>query len=271
MILIWSRASDTPSARLYAALCGRGVPVVFVDQSVVDTPPCRLEIVTAAFIRPYQCDGSSRDRELWTWADETDRPVVNRPRAMGLCSSKPHQLPRLEAAGFYVPETLVTTDPDAAADFWNRHAEVVYKSISSTRSVVSLLSERDRSRIDDVRCCPVQFQQYVDGTDYRVHVVGDAVVAARIETTAVDYRYASREGARVEIVPAPVPAECASRCVALARAFGLVVAGIDLRVTTDDKWFCFEVNPSPAFTYYDDDGRVTDLIANLLVRLAQTA
>jgi glutathione synthase/RimK-type ligase-like ATP-grasp enzyme len=30
----------------------------------------------------------------------------------------------------------------------------------------------------------------------------------------------------------------------------LVLAGIDLRLTPDGRWFCFEVNPSPAFNYY---------------------
>jgi D-alanine-D-alanine ligase-like ATP-grasp enzyme len=31
----------------------------------------------------------------------------------------------------------------------------------------------------------------------------------------------------------------------------LHVAGIDLRRTPDGEWYCFEVNPSPAFLYYE--------------------
>jgi len=31
----------------------------------------------------------------------------------------------------------------------------------------------------------------------------------------------------------------------------LAVAGIDLRRTPDGQWFCFEVNPSPGFIYYE--------------------
>jgi glutathione synthase/RimK-type ligase-like ATP-grasp enzyme len=31
----------------------------------------------------------------------------------------------------------------------------------------------------------------------------------------------------------------------------LPVAGIDLRRTPEGEWYCFEVNPSPAFTYYE--------------------
>jgi len=37
----------------------------------------------------------------------------------------------------------------------------------------------------------------------------------------------------------------------LAASLDLVVAGIDLRRTPDGEWYCFEVNPSPAFSYYE--------------------
>ncbi len=33
---------------------------------------------------------------------------------------------------------------------------------------------------------------------------------------------------------------------------GLLVSGIDLRhAKRDNRWYCFEVNPSPAFSYYE--------------------
>ena len=48
-----------------------------------------------------------------------------------------------------------------------------------------------------------------------------------------------------------LPIDVAERCFALARALGLHLAGLDLRRTPDGEWFCFEVNPSPCFTYYE--------------------
>jgi hypothetical protein len=33
---------------------------------------------------------------------------------------------------------------------------------------------------------------------------------------------------------------------------GLALAGVDLRLRPDGRWFCFEVNPSPAFSYYEN-------------------
>lgn len=43
----------------------------------------------------------------------------------------------------------------------------------------------------------------------------------------------------------------AERCLRLAHALGLAVAGIDLKLTPDQQVYCFEVNPSPAFSYYE--------------------
>ena len=52
--------------------------------------------------------------------------------------------------------------------------------------------------------------------------------------------------------PSAVPPDLAARCVRLTVALGLPVAGIDLRRTPDDEWICFEVNPSPGFTAYEE-------------------
>ena len=50
----------------------------------------------------------------------------------------------------------------------------------------------------------------------------------------------------------------------------LHVAGIDLRRTPDGEWFCFEVNPSPAFLYYETATGlpIAAAIAQLLVNSA---
>ena len=55
----------------------------------------------------------------------------------------------------------------------------------------------------------------------------------------------------VEVRPASVPPDLARRCRRLAHSLGLPLAGIDLRCTPDGRWYCFEVNPSPGFAYYE--------------------
>jgi glutathione synthase/RimK-type ligase-like ATP-grasp enzyme len=84
----------------------------------------------------------------------------------------------------------------------------------------------------------------------RVHVVGDDVFPARIESGADDYRYATRQGASVEMTACTLPADILARCIEVSTRLRLPLAGIDLRVTPDGEWYCLEVNPSPAFTFY---------------------
>lgn len=124
----------------------------------------------------------------------------------------------------------------------------------------------DDERLADVAWCPTQLQQHVPGDDHRVHVVGDEVFCSRIRSGADDYRYAARDGHAVAMDPVRAPDELAGRCRALADHLGLRLAGIDLRVTPEGEWFCFEVNSSPAFTFYDRHGQGIDrAVARLLM------
>ena len=110
--------------------------------------------------------------------------------------------------------------------------------------------------LEDVRSCPTQFQGRVPGVDVRVHVVGAEIFATRIDGDADDYRYASRQGLpRPRLSATDLPDDVAKRCRLLAARLDLPVAGVDLRVTPEEEWFCFEVNPSPAFLYYETGHR----------------
>ena len=189
---------------------------------------------------------------LSQWIEIAPARVVNRARPQGSNVSKPYQAQLIQRQGFAIPETLVTNEPDLVRDFLSRHGRVVYKSISGTRSIVQLLAPADLARLDQIRWCPVQFQAYVPGTDVRVHVIGDDVFATAIHSDATDYRYAFRQeldAVRLEAIE--LPDELAERCVTLARVLQLPFAGIDLRLGPDGKATCFEVNPSPAFTFYE--------------------
>jgi len=243
-----------------------------------------LRNVTAAYLRPYDPrdlpavrragSGSEKYQNallledlLESWAELTEALVVNRLSAMATNSSKPFQVAQLGRLGFGVPDTLITTDPAAVAEFRERHEQVIYKSISGVRSIVSELTDEHMSRLAEVCWCPTQFQELIRGIDYRVHVVGDEVFAAEIRSAAVDYRYAGRQGREVTIRAASIADEVAQRCIAASREMGLAVAGVDLRLTDDGQWYCFEVNPSPAFNFYQSatGQRIDEAIARLLI------
>ena len=141
--------------------------------------------------------------------------VANRLSAMASNLSKPFQAQAIMRHGFSTPDTLVTDDVDEALAFAAEHGEVVYKSISGVRSIVTTFDPSDAERLNRLKWCPVQFQERIDGPDVRVHVVGGEVWSARIETDAVDYRYARLQvGADARVVgmsSAPTSRACASR------------------------------------------------------------
>lgn len=181
--------------------------------------------------------------------------VANRLSAMGSNMSKPYQAQTVVRHGFSTPTTLVSDDPQEVLAFADEQGPLVYKSISGIRSIVTAFDPvRDQARLGQLRWCPVQFQARVAGPDVRVHVVGDEVFAALVDSDAVDYRYAGRQTGRDARLSAyPLPDDLATRCVALAADLELPFAGLDLKLAPDGRVFCFEVNPSPGFSWYETE------------------
>jgi hypothetical protein len=304
VILLWGLPEDGPLDAAYRALTYLGAPVLFLDHAEVlenhleahfspemhgwiRTPDAtvRLEEIHAAYLRPYDfrhlpefasLPADSREWRhamtfediLWSWAELADALVLNRPSAMASNSSKPYQARFIETCGFRTPETLITTTPDSVRQFVGAHRQVIYKSVSGVRSVVSRLSADRMQSLHAVAWCPTQFQEYIAGTDYRVHVAGDEIFACRIASAADDYRYSSATMEACEL-----PVEVLRRCLLLSESLRLPLCGIDLRLTPAGEWICFEVNPSPAYSCFENaTGQpISGAIARLLADSAATA
>jgi glutathione synthase/RimK-type ligase-like ATP-grasp enzyme len=303
MILLWGLTGDGPFDAVHAALKRRNAELALVDQRLLletevelNVDPelhasvsvrgerIQLDAARSYYFRTYDLRrlpavlaaeprelglrvGGAVEEALVVWLELTRARAVNRPSKMASNNSKPYQMEILRAQGFAVPETRLTTDADAVRSFWTDNGAVIYKSLSGVRSVVARLGDAHLARLDAVSFCPTQFQRYVPGRDHRVHVVGDDVFACEVISDADDYRYAARRGGEAPTLQAcTLPLEIQERCVALSRALELPLAGIDLRRAPDGRWFCFEVNPSPGFTYYEaHTGQpIADAIASYL-------
>ena len=188
---------------------------------------------------------------LIRWSDIAPCRIVNRPGSMGSNYSKPYQAQLIRQHGFAVPETIVTNDPDRAQAFLCRQKRVIYKSVSNIRSIVQTFTEKDFKRLNLIRLCPVQFQQHVEGTNVRVHTINGQAIASAIQTSSIDYRYSPQTGTTERFIPMELPDKLARSCLALAQSLGLNFAGIDLIITPESEVYCLEVNPSPAFSYYE--------------------
>ncbi len=304
LILLWGLPNDPILATLARHLADLGAPTILLDQRVAPTSDIILEVddaiggtitvgdvrinlgdVTAVYPRPYDtrrlpsvaragagsevwARAMAFDQALLSWLELSSALVVNRPSAMAANGSKPLQLMQIHRAGFRTPPTLVTTDTEAVMMFRTQYGELIYKSVSGVRSKVARLRSEHDVRLSDVSWCPTQFQRYIAGREYRVHVVADAVFASEVVSDADDYRYAEQEQGGVNILPATLPQHVTDRCCRMAKAMGLLVTGLDLRYGLDGQWYCLEANPSPAFTFYEQSTKqpIAAAVARLLAR-----
>lgn len=188
---------------------------------------------------------------LMQWMEISPARVVNRLQAMLSNGSKPYQMQLIRKFGFKIPETLITNDPEEVRSFHKKHKRIIYKSISGVRSVVKEFDQTDEEKLEKIRWCPVQFQELVEGEDVRVHVIGKKVIATKITSDATDYRYASREDKKISLEAYEPDKKVKEQCIALTHSLGLAFSGIDLRYTPSGEIFCFEVNPSPGYSFYE--------------------
>jgi glutathione synthase/RimK-type ligase-like ATP-grasp enzyme len=290
MILLCGIPSEPPLAMVREALAELGAPTLIFNQRHSATTQFAFTLEQGRITGTLTLDGEMHDLEsikgiylrlmdeqslpeldglppqaperrafrnlhdaLLRWAEITPSRVVNRYRPMGSNASKPYQAQLIAKHGFFVPETLITNDPELAQEFYERHKRVIYKSISGVRSIVQELTAEDLKRLEHIRWCPTQFQAFVAGTNVRVHVVGQEIFATRILSEVTDYRYAHRQGGEAELSAVELSEDLAEKCVSLAAALELPFAGIDLKITPADEVFCFEVNPSPGFSYYENN------------------
>ncbi|TFH15179.1 ATP-grasp domain-containing protein [Candidatus Bathyarchaeota archaeon] len=190
-------------------------------------------------------------RSLMDLFDVLPARIVNRRRPMMSNNSKPYQAMLIKKAGFAIADTIITNNPKTVMEFAAWNGPLIYKSISSVRSIVDSLDEGSASRIDSIAYQPTQFQQKIEGFNLRVHVIGKKLFGTKITSSAVDYRYAAHQGSSTNMRPYELTVELTKKCLNLAKICELEFIGIDL-IINEDKAYCLEVNPSPGYSYYQN-------------------
>jgi glutathione synthase/RimK-type ligase-like ATP-grasp enzyme len=283
-ILIWGVPEDPPTRAVHDCLAALDAQPVLVDFAAIARTSAKfctapevahhltcdgtwlLEDFSAAYLRPYDArdfgGGLSANfvrHIVYDWAEHSAATIVNRPSAEATNHSKLRQALAITQSGFATPESLVTNVAGEILEFSAKHRTLVYKSLSSVRSVVKELAVSD---VPEGPMGPVFVQERIKGRNIRVHVVGNRVFACSVQTDAIDYRYSP-----ATLHDFDLDADVAERCVALTQQLGLIVSGIDLIVTSKDDWYCLEVNPNPGFTAFDRTGdkAVARAVAELLL------
>jgi hypothetical protein len=200
--------------------------------------------------RQAECDGFIQGL-LWSIPADW----VNDPGADRMASRKIVQLQTAQRAGFSIPETLITNDPDEARSFVeSRSGAVVYKRTGTGRADFAetrVITRADFGRLGGIRSAPTTFQDYVDAEcDLRVVWVDGVEWTIRIYKTGVG-RVDSHLDTTVDFVPDSLPASVSKSLATLMGALGLSFGVLDLRLGVDGEYYFLEVNPQGQFAYLE--------------------
>lgn len=192
---------------------------------------------------------------------------VNHPLAVSGASYKPEQLARAKRIGLAVPDTLITTDPQKAADFCTEHdwrvvakpvghGEILGATAADDRIVYTNRIPREAaSRLGRVANCPTLLQcEILKDVDVRVTVVEREVVAVALHSqerpvSIIDCRRDNMAGMRYSLIT--LPAELASALADLVASYGLLYAAIDLVRDQDGRYWFLELNPAGQWAWLE--------------------
>ncbi|MFF3067504.1 ATP-grasp ribosomal peptide maturase [Kitasatospora sp. NPDC057936] len=198
---------------------------------------------------------------------------VNHPHRIGDAEFKPSGLAAAAAAGFSIPPTLITSEPDTARAFIKRHGPVIYKPLSAPLYRVDGISctvevaEVTADEIDEAVAGTAHlFQQRVDKVaDVRVTVIGDQVFPVRIDCDLLDWR---TDYSKLTYSVATLPPGVTEALHAYLAHFGLVFGAFDFAVDRQGRWWFLECNPSGQWYWLEPETGLPMLtaMADLLER-----
>lgn len=188
---------------------------------------------------------------LLGWLQQLDPICVNPVRAQDK-TVKPTQLAAANAVGLAVPATLVSNDKDEVAHFVERAGgRAIHKALSQSEE--RLFDTRpwidaDDHLLDSIAVAPVLVQERVFGpADLRLTVIGETIMAARIETPKdiLDSRLVEETAYSSHNLDAATE----GKIIALFRRLGLVFGTVDLKERDDGAPVFLEINPQGQFLY----------------------
>jgi hypothetical protein len=189
---------------------------------------------------------------------------VNGWNAYQLHQMKPAQLARVAALGMPTPATLLGNDPEAVRAFAARHPRCVFKPVQGGAHTRRLEPRHlTDEHLGHLALAPVTLQEEVPGTDVRVFVAGQRVLACEIATPHVDFR----DDPDPRITACALPADVTAWCLRAAQALELLWTGIDLRRTPEGRHVFLEANPSPMFLGFEARSKLplTEALTELLL------
>lgn len=203
---------------------------------------------------------------------------VNPLASIAPAENKIHQLACAVQAGFRIPDTLVSNDPDRVRAFLRRHGDCIYKPLHGhvwlqqgrRRATYTAPVQEDDLPADALlRAAPGIYQRRIrPAYEVRAQFFGVQCAAIKIDVSGygcADWRLAQKAIERCD--PARLPEALQTQCLALMARLGLVCAGFDFLVGQDGAWTFLEANQAGQFLFLEDwcpELPVLDMFCGLL-------
>jgi glutathione synthase/RimK-type ligase-like ATP-grasp enzyme len=214
------------------------------------------------------------------WNLLRDRKWINDPWQTNIAESKIWQLSVASEVGFYLPDTIITSDPKRVIRFHESHPEGIIAKLLGVSPLVgkviytNVVTADYMTQIDSVKFSPVIFQVLLKKLyELRITVVGEQIFSAKVysqedKMTAIDWRVRPELNdfdVRMEITTLPEVVE--TKIFELMRKLGLRYGCIDMVVTPTGDYVFLEINPSGQwhFVQLKTGAQIAEALANLLV------
>ncbi len=181
---------------------------------------------------------------------------LNSAASIAVSRDKLAQMQLLAQAGLSVPRTMLAQFPvNFATVQQNIGIPTVVKAVSGSKGSGVYLC-RTPAELEEImmliesvnRQAAVIFQEFIEyslGRDVRVLTVGDQAIAG-MERRAAGSGFKANFSRGGDVLPFEITPEVAQLAVAVAKVFGLDIAGVDLLFDKNGFMIC-EVNAAPGF------------------------
>lgn len=195
-----------------------------------------------------------------------DKFWINHPSSIHTARIKPYQLSIAKRIGLPMPDTLITSDPDAARQFC-LEAPTVFKPVSvssldldDTGYMIetTLMTDELIDSLGLIKSQPIILQRFIRKTsELRVTCIGKQIFVARQipqETMprVVDWRSLQESGSRY-VIDYTLPEDIERKVRSLLTSLGLGFAAIDFAIDEIGDLYFLEANPNGQWLGYTDE------------------
>jgi glutathione synthase/RimK-type ligase-like ATP-grasp enzyme len=271
LLISWEAAEITPSG--FLTIEGGKIPLASI-QSVYWRWYYGIQIAPThqtpeALHTAYMIDREVTSAIESLFAVLAEEPAclwVNSINAIEMHKKKGYQLNLMAKNGIRVPRTLITSDASSVRDFYEANQQaIIVKPVrggASTQKVTD--ADLTEEKLALLNLSPVQFQELIEGVDIRVYGVGNQLFAAEIQADTIDFR----DDPQAKIVPITLPLNIQEQCLQVMALCDLCFTGIDIRLTPAGDYVFIEANPSPMFTFFEQQSGypISEALVSLLIK-----